>query len=52
MGYATRLLCPMYEIVPYAGTGNIYLYYKEIKSDTFVFKLKNKVLAAYNNHNG
>ena len=52
MGYTTRLLCPMYEIARYAGTSNIYLYLNEIRSDTLVFKLKNKVLAAYSNHNG
>lgn len=47
MGYTTRLVCPMYEIAPYAGTSNIYLYHKELRSDTLVLKLKNKVLAAY-----
>ena len=51
MGYTTRLVCPMYEIAPYAGSSNIYLYHKEIRSDTLVLKLKNKVLPAYNNHN-
>ena len=29
----------------------IYLYYKEIKSNTLILKQINKVLAAYNNHN-
>ena len=36
------------------NNNNIYLYHKEIKdkSNTLVLKLINKVLAAYNNHNG
>ena len=36
------------------NNNNIYLYHKEIKdkSNTLVLKFINKVLAAYNNHNG